>query len=218
MYLHGRFCFVSPGAMNFPLNPSLFFSLPAVAATAAINHFLAAQPWARVRLAGHGGKVACFDGGVTALRLLVHADGSVAVAPGGSVADVTIRLRLADLPLIAQNPERAFAHVRIEGDADFANAISQLSQVVKWDAEDDLSRVVGDIAARRLVAGARSAHSAALATGRSVAENLAEYFLDEQPTLVRPANIREFTAEIASLRDDTERLAKRIEKLKGSLA
>lgn len=204
--------------MNFPLTPELFFSLPIAAVTAVINHLLAPEDWARGRLAQHAGKIACIDGGVAVLRLQANADGSVSAAPPGSIADVTIRMKVSDLPLIAQNPERAFSHVRIEGDADFANAISQVSQAVRWDAEDDLSRIVGDIAARRLVAGARAVHGAALSTGRSMAENLAEFFLDERPTLVRPRNIQEFTGEVASLRDDVERLAKRIEKLKGSLA
>ncbi|MGI4935802.1 MAG: ubiquinone biosynthesis accessory factor UbiJ [Janthinobacterium lividum] len=196
----------------------MLFPLPIAAATAAINHVLAAEPWARSKLARHGGKIACFDGGVALVRLLVNADGSVSAAPEAGDADVTIRMKLSDLPLIVQNRERAFSYVRIEGDADFANAISQVSQGVRWDAEEDLSRVVGDIAARRLVSGARSVHGMVMATGRSVAENLAEYFLDERPTLVRPLNIHEFTGEVARLRDDAERLAKRIEKLKGSLA
>ena len=92
----------------------------------------------------------------------------------------------SDLPLIMQNRERAFSYVKIEGDADFANTISQLSQSLRWEAEDDLSKVVGDIAATRIVSGVHTAVNTAKALHQSVTENIAEYFLEENPLLIRP--------------------------------
>ena len=124
-------------------------------------------------------------------------------------------MQLSALPLIMQNRERAFSYVKIEGDADFANTISQLSQSLRWEAEDDLSKVVGDIAATRIVGGARSAFDAARSLQQSISENVAEYFLEENPMLVRPHTIADFTNDVTRLRDDVARLAKRIEKLKG---
>lgn len=200
MNRHGRFCFVT---MISPLS-------------AAINHLLAREPWAREKLARHAGKVALFDAGVVSVRLKAAADGMVEAAGAESQQNVTIRIKLSDLPLIAQNRERAFSYVQIEGDADFANTISQLSQTLRWEAEEDLSKLVGDMAAARLAGGARLAMDAARTTQRKLAENVAEYFLDEKPLLVRPQAIADFSSEVTRLRDDVERLAKRIEKLKES--
>ncbi|TFV89039.1 sterol-binding protein [Oxalobacteraceae bacterium OM1] len=183
---------------------------------ATVNHLLAQEPWAAEKLARHAGKVACFDGGVTQVRVKVARDGMLQPAAADETPNVTIRARLADLPLIAQNRERAFSYVQIEGDADFANTISQLSQSLRWEAEADLSRLVGDIAATRLVGGARALADAARATHRTVTANLAEYFLEENPTLVRPRAVADFATEVARLRDDVERLEKRIAKLNGS--
>jgi ubiquinone biosynthesis protein UbiJ len=45
---------------------------------------------------------------------------------------------------------------------------------------------------------------------------VAEYFLEENPMLVRPQAVSDFADEIAKLRDDVERIAKRIEKLEGA--
>lgn len=188
---------------------------PAVLPSAAINHLLAQEAWARARLVPHAGKVAVFDAGVMALRLKVTEDGLVQTADADDAANVTIRVQLSDLPLILQNRERAFSYVRIEGDADFANAISQLSQSLRWDAEDDLSRLLGDIAARRVVQGAQGALRGVQALHQSVTENVAEYFLEENPLLVRPRAVADFTQDVTRLRDDVARLAKRIEKLKG---
>ncbi|MDQ1920007.1 ubiquinone biosynthesis accessory factor UbiJ [Massilia pseudoviolaceinigra] len=190
-------------------------------AIAAINHLLAQEAWARDALAPHSGKVACIDASGIALRLLVTRDGMVEASPAGTPeegASVTIRVKLADLPLIAQNRERAFSYVKIEGDAEFANTISQLSKGLRWEAEHDLERLIGPIAATRLVGGARSVFDGVRAAHGKVAENLAEFFLEEQPLLVRPATVDDFGAEVSRLRDDVERTAKRLARLEQKLA
>ena len=197
---HGRFYFVN---MNSPV-------------TAAINHLLAREPWAREKLARHTGKVALFDAGVMSLRLKAAADGMVEAAAADEPQNVTIRVKLSDLPLILQNREHAFSYVQIEGDADFANTISQLSETLRWEAEEDLAKLVGDTAAVRLVNGARTALEVAKTTQQKIVENVAEYFLEENPMLVRPQAVADFSSDVTRLRDDVERLAKRIEKLKES--
>jgi ubiquinone biosynthesis accessory factor UbiJ len=184
---------------------------------AAINHLLAQEAWARNKLAAHAGKTARFDAAVLQLDLTVRADGLLATAEDGATPHVTIRVKPADLPLILQNRERAFSWVGVEGDADFANSISQVSQSLHWEAAEDLSKLVGDIAATRLVAGAKAALHTMTATPKILAENLAEYFLEEKPVLVRPQAVADFGSDVARVRDDIERLMKRIEKLEGRL-
>lgn len=186
---------------------------PMKPAAAVVNHLLAQEAWARQKLAAHAHKVACIDTGAAQLRLKVAADGYVEDAPAEAAADVTIRVKLSDLPLIAANRERAVSYVKLEGDADFANAISQLSQNLRWDAEDDLARVFGDIAATRMVSGARGLFETIRTTHKKLTENVAEYFLEEQPMLIRPRMLQDFSADVVRLRDDLERLSKRIEKL-----
>jgi ubiquinone biosynthesis protein UbiJ len=182
-------------------------------AQAVINHLLVQEPWAREKLVKHAGKVAVIDAGIVIVRLKTAPDGVVETAGEDEPAHVIIRIKPADLPRIMQDRERAFSYVMIEGDAEFANTISQLSQSLRWDAEEDLSRWVGDIAARRMVSGARTTFSAMQDVHRKLAENTAEYFLEENPMLVRPEAVADFGAEVARLRDDVERLVKRIEKL-----
>jgi ubiquinone biosynthesis protein UbiJ len=184
-----------------------------VPVVAAINHLLAQEAWARDALAMHVGKEAEIDASTVTVRLRVSAGGMVETSNGEGPASVTIRFKLADLPLMAQNRERAFSYVKIEGDAEFANTISRLSQGLRWEAEHDLERFIGPMAAHRLAGGARSAFDAARATQRKLAENVAEYFLDEKPLLIRPAMVEEYGAEVTRLRDDVERAAKRMARL-----
>ncbi|MEO5932487.1 MAG: SCP2 sterol-binding domain-containing protein, partial [Duganella sp.] len=185
--------------------------------SAAINHLLAREPWAREQLRRHAGKVACIDAGTVALRLRVTADGMLEAAPADEPARVTIRVKLSDLPLIAQNRERAFSYVQIEGDADFANAISSLSTSLRWEAEADLEKVVGPVAAVRVVSGAKAAFEAARTGHRKLAENVAEFLLEEKQVLVRPQAVAEYSADVVRLRDDVERAAKRLAKLEQKL-
>jgi ubiquinone biosynthesis protein UbiJ len=191
------------------------FAAPAVA---AINHLLAQEAWARDALVLHAGKVALIDAGSVAVRMRVTRDGMLDAGGPDQAASVTIRLKLSDLPLIAQNRDRAFSYVKIEGDAEFANTISQLSKGLRWEAEHDLERWTGPIVANRLVGGARGLFAAARGAHRKLTENLAEYFLEEQPVLVRPAMLEELAGDVNRLRDDVERAAKRMAKLEQRLA
>jgi ubiquinone biosynthesis protein UbiJ len=182
---------------------------------AALNHLLAQESWARAMLLPHAGKVACFDLGMISVALMVAADGLVqAPEPEpASTAAVTIRVRAADLPLILQDRERAFSYVSIDGDAEFANTISQLSRSLRWEVADDLGKLVGDIAAQRIVGGAGAIAATLRSTQRKLLENAAEYFLEEQPLLVRPQAVSDLSDEVTRMRDDVERLAKRIGRL-----
>lgn len=187
-------------------------------AAATVNHLLAQEPWARQELKQYAGKVAAIEATPVTLRLRVAADGMVESAPSGVEPSVTIRLKLSDLPLIAQNRERAFSYVQIEGDAEFANAISRLSQSLRWEAEHDLEKWFGPIAAVRMVSGAKAAVESLKTGQRKLSENVAEYLLEEKQVLIRPMVAEEFAGDVTRLRDDVERFAKRLEKLERKLA
>jgi ubiquinone biosynthesis protein UbiJ len=200
----------------FPFPSSLpTLSMPAAA---TVNHLLAQEPWARQELKQYAGKVAAIEATPVSLRLRVATDGMVESAPSGAEPAVTIRLKLSDLPLIAQNRERAFSYVQIEGDAEFANAISRLSQSLRWEAEHDLEKWFGPIAAVRMVSGAKAAVESLKTGQRKLSENMAEYLLEEKQVLIRPMVAEEFAGDVTRLRDDVERFAKRLEKLERKLA
>lgn len=182
--------------------------------TQFLNHLLTQESWARALLQKHAGKLASIDLEVQQIRLRVGSDGYVQSEPDvDAQEDVKLSIKLADLPLIAQDKTRAVSYVKLEGDADFAQAISQLSQDLSWDVEDDLSGIVGDIAARRLVSGGRQFADFLGRSHQNVQENLADYFLEENPLLVRPRAVRALADQVNKTRDDVERLMKRVERL-----
>ena len=193
---------------------------PTTSLAATINHLLSRQPALRETLISHAGKTAKIDTGLFNFCLHVAADGLLEAGSDDNV-NVTIRIKAADLPQILANKERAFSYVTIEGDADFAKAISELANNLRWEAEEDLAPLVGDIAAVRIVHGARASLAAILTTGKKLSENMAEYLLEENPVLLHRQVAETFAADVAVLRDDTERLTKRIallEQKSGSLS
>ncbi len=78
--------------------------------------------------------------------------------------------------------------------------------------------MVGPVAAVRLVSGAKAAFEAVKTGHQKLAENVAEFLLDEKPVLLRPQVVEAFSSDVTRLRDDVERAAKRLAKLEQKLA
>ena len=180
---------------------------------ATVNHLLSRQASLTSLLKTHAGKTACFDVGIVQLYLCVTGEGLLRQVEQ-SVADkkpaVSIRINPTELPAILADMKQAFSHVKIEGDADFAKTISEVVMHLQWDAEEDLAPLIGDIAAVRLVQFARASLHNAKVSSQSFIDSVAEYLLEEQPVLLRRQKRLEFSAQVMTIRDDTERLAKRI--------
>lgn len=179
---------------------------------AVVNHLLARQPLVCDKLRAHAGEVACLESGVIQLKLAVAADGLFQRVENAEPT-VTIRIQPADLPQVMMNMEKAFSYVTISGDADFARTISEMANELQWEPEEDLSPFLGDIAAVRITQAARTTISHAKSGSRKFFENMAEYLLEENPTLMYRHAGDKFAADVAIIRDDVERLAKRISAL-----
>ena len=179
---------------------------------AVVNHLLSRQPVLCERLRAHAGGVACLDLGIMQLKLAVAADGLFQLA-GNAEPNVTIRIKPADLPQVVVNMEKAFSYVTISGDADFARTISEIANELHWEPEEDLAPFFGDIAAVRITQAARTTLSHAKSGSRKFFENMAEYLLEENPTLLYRQAGEKFASDVAIIRDDVERLAKRIASL-----
>ena len=73
--------------------------------------------------------------------------------------------------------------------------------------------MVGDIAAHRIVSGARALREWSADAALRLAQGAAEYWTEESPLIASRVKVDTFVHEVAELRDALERLEKRIEKL-----
>jgi ubiquinone biosynthesis protein UbiJ len=184
--------------------------------TRLINHMLRATPRAMTRLQRFSGKTMVFKSGPFHLRLAVLASGEVDVASQGSIPDVTVTAPPILLPRLAAREEAAFKQAVFEGDAEFAAEIAFLARNLEWDVEEDLSKVIGDIAAHRIVSTAKSLRAWRKDATARLGENVREYLTEERPALVPRRDMQEFLREVDAVRDDVARLEKRLARL-GSL-
>lgn len=179
----------------------------------AINHLLGQASWAREKLVPFAGHAARIKLPPFEAAFLVDADGRLSVPLPEADLEVSISLP-ATAPLLAlQGKEAVMRAARIEGSAEFAEALGFVIRNLRWDAEEDLSAIVGDIAAHRIVKGTKEFAAWQQQAAQNFAENLAEYFTEEQPLIVREADISSFSSDIDRLRDDVARLEKRLQRL-----
>jgi len=186
---------------------------PAHAAAAAINHLLRSASWARDALRRHAGKTARFEVFPFAVTLTVLDSGEVAPAGANAAPAATVKLAPGLLLRLAARDESAWREIDIAGDTDFASAIHHVTRNLRWDVEEDLSRVFGDVAAHRMTQTGRTlrrwGEQAVENTGRA----FAEYWTEEQPLIAGARDLEEFGRAVDQLRDDAARLEKRIEQL-----
>ena len=181
----------------------------------ATNHLLAQAGWARQRLQPHAGRTARLVlSPVAEIDFSVANDGQLAEWSGEEAPEVSLRLAVADLPqLLVDGLETAMRHVRIEGNAEFAEALGFVFRHLRWDAEEDLSRLIGDIAAHRLVEGGRKVVDEGRRSLERASGNVAEYLTEESTLLVPRKALPAFAEEVVALRDAVARLDKRVARL-----
>lgn len=185
----------------------------ASSAVAGLNHLLSDAPWARERLAPFAGRVAALRLNPLELSLGVDSDGyfneSAAPEP-----DVALELPLSTLPkAVTGGMEALMADVRISGNADFADTLGFVFRQLRWDGEEALAKLIGDIAAHRAVTTARDIIGWQRQASRNLVDNLVEYYSEERPVLVKRHALEELASASAELRDDLARLDKRLGRL-----
>jgi len=122
---------------------------------------------------------------------------------------------LSFLRLAGTQPEAALRAgvVHIEGDAEVAWAFSDLFKHARPDLEEELSRLVGDVAAHQIGNAARSVFDFGRRASNTFAQNLTEYLQEESRDVPSRTEADEFIVGVDRLRDDVERLEARVRLL-----
>ena len=180
------------------------------ASVAVLNRMLGREAWAREKLAPFSGRVVRFEASPFSMQWVVTDDGSLQPSDEGPAA-VTIGLALSSLPFALIDPPAATRDVRLQGDAEFAQALSFVLQNLRPEPEEELSRFVGDAAATRIVGFLRLSASHWRQLAERMLDNAANYVVTENPMVVGRDEVATFVQDVARLRDDVARLEKRID-------
>lgn len=197
----------------------LSFAAPVVSfpVIAFINHLLAEEQWARDKLAPFAGKrVRVTAPALPDLAFAVAKDGMLEAAGEGD-PDLTIVLSPAALPKLLTRDESVLQTITFSGDAELAAALQFLFRHLRWEVEEDLSRVVGDVAAHRIASTGRAFAAWQKDAAERLGQNVAEYLTEEAELLASKPDLTRFTREVAELVDAVERLEKRLDRIASAL-
>jgi ubiquinone biosynthesis protein UbiJ len=183
---------------------------------ALLNHLLRGQPWLRERLVPFAGRSVRLE--VPPLALVLAIDAAGELRPSGAAAvDASAQLSPLTVLRLAAGEEGARSGVEVNGDAVLAAALGGVLRELRWDAAEDLSRLIGDIPAQRLVRLGQGV----LAWQREVLSNLlaaaSEYLVEERHVLPGREAVASWAREVDALRDDVERLDQKIDQLQRRL-
>ncbi len=171
---------------------------------------------ARIRAGVSGGRLALLAGDETA-----PAGAAAAVtAPANAAADATISGSLPSLLQLFKGGTirdlqgtTSSRPAQIRGNAEIANRYRELFMLARPDPEEELSRWIGDIPARRLSQFAGRALAAARRVRRTAGENIAEYLQEESRDLVNRTELEEFLRGVDVVRDTADRIEARLKRL-----
>lgn len=194
------------------------FLAPAAVYATALNTLLRREDWACRRLAQHSGKTVRFVLGGLVLGLSIQSDGLVQAADAAIVPDVTLTMpvgKLGQLPGVLQtrDPAQIAALLHIEGDAGLASVVSDLAKDLRWDMAYDLSRVVGDIPAIRLMGAGKTILDVARTATRRLGGNVAEYLSEESGLMASQPAFQAWQAGVQSLQQRLDALDARVAAL-----
>jgi len=123
---------------------------------------------------------------------------------------------LSLLRLLGKQPQQAIRDGGIEmtGDTEIAARFQELLQMVRPEPEEELSRVVGDIAAHQIVRTMQDIGEWAQRARHSIARSAADYLQEESRDLPAPAEVNEFCAQVDELANDMARIQARLNSLR----
>lgn len=207
---------------------SLLKSLKPVAGRAlqiALNRALVLDPDTRQALTTLDGRHIdlTLEAPALAMRISVHGE-QLEVGPvDHREADLAVRSTLAgvlaQLPLLGAGRGQAggtAGRVRVAGDAELARRLQQLAKGFDPDWQLPFVRVFGEVLGVQVANTLRSALQTARRGASDLAHSAAEFVTEESRDVVSRGELDAFHDDVDVLRDDVERIAARLQRLRGA--
>jgi ubiquinone biosynthesis protein UbiJ len=158
---------------------------------------------------------------VTLIFRVVEGRIAIGLRGDGDTADATLTgSPLSLLSMVGPDAEERFrgSSIRIAGDAEVAQKFRDLLQQAQPDLEEELSRVVGDVAAHQVAGFARGFFDWGRKAAESFSANVAEYLQEEGRDVPTRVEVEEFLEAVDQLREATDRLEARLARLESRAA
>ncbi len=197
---------------------------------ALANRLLARETWARACLSPYASYQFCVQVSSLKLFFIILENGQLQAkvpepenntSTPNAEADVTITFPLHALYKAILPGSLGLLRVQgvdIKGDAQCAKALSTVLEHLRWDIEEDLSFLFGDMLAHRTMQHLQATHSWVRQRIARLFEYTADYGLDERPAMVRKEALHTFSLTLQPLSETVEALETRIKRLEKKMA
>ena len=128
-------------------------------------------------------------------------------------ADVSIKGTPAALLGMITAEKVGAGDVEIIGNVGMAHKLQSILKKVDVDWEEYLSQIIGDIAAHKVGNFVRGMSQLAKASARTIGLDISEYLRYEKEALLDKSELDEFNHAVDKIRNDVERLQKRVDRL-----
>lgn len=186
--------------------------------TRLLQHLIAQNSWANALLHPYDGQSVRINIGLISPTVVILEDGSLAMAGDTNTPEATVTIPPSLLLRLLAKDESAKNQIQITGDTHLATELAKVFAHMRWDYEDDLSKIVGDIPAYKIADFGRSAVGSIKDTSTNLAEMLSEYWQEEMPVIAKKRHVAQFNSEVDTLRADVARFEKKLRKLEKTLA
>lgn len=109
-------------------------------------------------------------------------------------------------------------HISLSGDTELGHRFSDTLGSLNIDWEEQLAKLIGDVAAHEVGRGTRDAVNEGQRISGLMQQNLSEYLTEEARLLPHRYEVEEWLHDIDTLRDDVERLQARVALLEHKAA
>ncbi|MDP3087022.1 MAG: hypothetical protein Q8M99_02340 [Methylotenera sp.] len=178
--------------------------------TRLLQHLISQNSWTNSILQPFSGKSVQFNSGQMSASVVILENGSLAIAGETNVADAIVTIPPSLLIRLIAKDESAKMQISIAGDTHLASEFAKVFANMRWDYEDDLSKIVGDIPANKIGSITREAVYSVKETSINLAEMLSEYWQEENPIIAKKNHLEEFNTQVDTLRSDVARFEKKL--------
>jgi ubiquinone biosynthesis protein UbiJ len=178
-----------------------------------LQHLLGQNAWAKPRLAPFASQSILLKLGVLTQHLIILEDGQLALAGETKSPDAIIQLTPSIVLRMLLQDDAAKMEVNISGDQVLAQTVAQVITHMRWDIEDDLSRIIGDIPANQFNNAVQESISTAKSISKDSLAMFTEYFQEENPLIAKKIQVENFNLAVDALRAQIARVEKKFDKL-----
>ena len=177
----------------------------------AINHLIEQEKWARDLLLRHDHKIVAVELPFGSFRLLIQ-DGILQDAKQEDIeSSVSLEIsQEAFWAFVKDGKGAAMKFVRISGDVDLAADLNRLFAELRWEAEEDLSKLIGDAPSRRIIVESKKVFTQANNAVEDLKSGVRDFFVNERNILLGANQFNDFKSEIRLLRDQLDRAEKKL--------